>query len=71
MLSKKSERVCSPDTDWQRPGVSPAYPSHGGILREEAIMLLRGFYVQVNEKGKHASMNVVMNLTKNSSGTAY
>jgi tRNA-specific adenosine deaminase 2 len=34
---------CSPSID--RP-----YPVTGGIFREEAIMLLRKFYVQENEK---------------------
>lgn len=34
---------CSPSVD--RP-----YPVTGGIFREEAIMLLRKFYVQENEK---------------------
>lgn len=33
------------------PGVDPPYPVYGGIFREEAIMLLRRFYVQENEKG--------------------
>lgn len=33
------------------PSVDPPYPAHGGIYREEAIMLLRRFYVQQNEKG--------------------
>ncbi|KAK3046495.1 tRNA(adenine34) deaminase [Extremus antarcticus] len=32
------------------PGVDPAYPVYGGLFREEAIMLLRRFYVQENEK---------------------
>ncbi|KAF2097694.1 cytidine deaminase-like protein [Rhizodiscina lignyota] len=32
------------------PGVDPPYPVYGGIFREEAIMLLRRFYVQENEK---------------------
>ena len=32
------------------PSVDKAYPVHGGIFREEAIMLLRKFYVQENEK---------------------
>jgi len=31
-------------------GVDPGYPVSGGWLREEAIMLLRRFYVQENEK---------------------
>lgn len=30
--------------------IDPAYPVYGGIFREEAIMLLRRFYVQENEK---------------------
>lgn len=30
--------------------VDPKYPVYGGIFREEAIMLLRRFYVQENEK---------------------
>lgn len=33
-----------------RQGVDPAYPVYGGIFREEAIMLLRKFYVQENDK---------------------
>ena len=33
------------------PSVDPPYPAQGGIFREEAIMLLRRFYVQENEKG--------------------
>ncbi|KAF2843624.1 cytidine deaminase-like protein [Patellaria atrata CBS 101060] len=32
------------------PGVDKPYPVYGGIFREEAIMLLRRFYVQENEK---------------------
>lgn len=30
----------------------PKYPVSGGWLREEAIMMLRRFYVQQNEKGE-------------------
>nr|POE89792.1 trna-specific adenosine deaminase subunit tad2 [Quercus suber] len=33
------------------PGVEPGYPVYGGIYRTEAIMLLRKFYVQENNKG--------------------
>lgn len=33
-------------------GVDPPYPVYGGLFREEAIMLLRRFYVQENEKGE-------------------
>ncbi|KAL1963304.1 hypothetical protein VTN77DRAFT_8527 [Rasamsonia byssochlamydoides] len=32
------------------PGIDPPYPVHGGIFRKEAIMLLRRFYIQENEK---------------------
>jgi tRNA-specific adenosine deaminase 2 len=32
------------------PSVDRPYPVYGGIFREEAIMLLRKFYVQENEK---------------------
>ena len=32
-------------------GVDPPFAVHGGIFREEAIMLLRRFYVQENQKG--------------------
>lgn len=32
------------------PSIDPPYPVYGGIYREEAIMLLRKFYVQENEK---------------------
>ncbi|KAI9769946.1 MAG: tRNA(adenine34) deaminase [Geoglossum simile] len=32
------------------PSVDPPYPVYGGYFREEAIMLLRRFYVQENEK---------------------
>ena len=35
------------------PGVDKPYPVYGGIFREEAIMLLRKFYVQENDKGGH------------------
>ena len=32
------------------PGLAPPYPAFGGLLREEAIILLRRFYVQENQK---------------------
>lgn len=32
------------------PAIDPPYHIQGGIFREEAIMLLRRFYVQENEK---------------------
>lgn len=31
-------------------GVDPEYPIHGGINHDEAIMLLRRFYIQENER---------------------
>lgn len=31
-------------------GIDPPYPSYGGVYRKEAIMLLRRFYIQQNEK---------------------
>lgn len=34
------------------PGVDRPYRVYGGLFREEAIMLLRRFYVQENEKGE-------------------
>lgn len=34
------------------PALDPPYPVYGGIFREEAIILLRRFYIQENEKGK-------------------
>ncbi|QIW95159.1 hypothetical protein AMS68_000677 [Peltaster fructicola] len=34
----------------QDPGVDPPFNVYGGLFREEAIMLLRRFYVQENEK---------------------
>jgi pyrimidine deaminase RibD-like protein len=36
-------------------GVDPPYPVYGGLFREEAIMLLRRFYVQENDKGKSSA----------------
>lgn len=33
-------------------GVDPPFPVFGGLYREEAIMLLRRFYVQENDKGE-------------------
>lgn len=33
-------------------GVDSTYPVYGGLFREEAIMLLRKFYVQENNKGE-------------------
>ena len=38
------------------PSIDPPYPSFGGLFREEAIMLLRRFYVQTNEKGRAKSI---------------
>lgn len=56
VLNIHSECVAFVTTCMQRlltpcsPSVDKPYPVHGGIFREEAIMLLRKFYVQENEK---------------------
>lgn len=34
-----------------RPSPDPPYPAYGGLFKEEAVMLLRRFYVQENERG--------------------
>ncbi|KAF8475565.1 tRNA-specific adenosine deaminase subunit TAD2 [Kalaharituber pfeilii] len=34
----------------QDPSIDPPYPCFGGVYREEAIMLLRRFYIQENER---------------------
>ena len=39
-------------------GIDPPYPAYGGIYREEAIMLLRRFYVQENDKGLRLSLKL-------------
>lgn len=41
-------------------GVERGYPVYGGLFREEAIMLLRRFYVQENDKG--ASLDSIPSL---------
>jgi len=42
------------------PGVEPGYEVSGGWLREEAILLLRRFYVRENEKGElHFDVSLV------------
>ena len=44
------------DNKKHSPNIDPPYPVYGGIFREEAIMLLRRFYIQENEKGEeHAN----------------
>lgn len=32
--------------------IDPPYPVYGGLFSKEAVMLLRRFYIQENEKGK-------------------
>jgi hypothetical protein len=34
------------------PSIDPPYPVYGGLFEKEAIMLLRRFYIQENEKGR-------------------
>lgn len=41
------------------PAVDPPYPVYGGLFREEAIMLLRRFYVQENEKGESLAIPLI------------
>jgi len=57
VLNIHSEYVCSHTSTFilqiltlHSPSVDKPYPVTGGIFREEAIMLLRKFYVQENEK---------------------
>ena len=40
--------------------IDSPYPVYGGIFREEAIMLLRRFYVQENDKGMCADLMKVI-----------
>lgn len=41
-------------TEKSSAGVDPPLIAQGGVLREEAIMLLRRFYIQENQKGTHS-----------------
>jgi hypothetical protein len=50
-------------------GVDPPYPVYGGLFREEAIMLLRRFYVQENDKGEFSA--VICDFERMSRLTAY
>lgn len=45
----------------------PPYPVQGAIYGEEAVMLLRKFYVQENEKGKllEEALTITCNFTSN------
>lgn len=36
--------------------IDPTYPVHGGLFEKEAIMLLRRFYIQENEKGMQVAI---------------
>lgn len=38
-------------TNIYSPSIDPPYPVYGGLFQKEAIMLLRRFYIQENEKG--------------------
>ncbi|KAJ5631703.1 uncharacterized protein N7484_011803 [Penicillium longicatenatum] len=35
---------------YDSPSIDPTYPVYGGLFRQEAVMLLRRFYIQENEK---------------------
>ncbi|CAK41804.1 uncharacterized protein BO96DRAFT_385578 [Aspergillus niger CBS 101883] len=37
--------------------IDPSYPVQGGLFHKEAIMLLRRFYIQENEKGRKSSLH--------------
>ena len=37
--------------DLNSPSVDEPFPAYGGLFREQAIMLLRRFYIQENGKG--------------------
>lgn len=43
------------DEDGDGGNVEPGYPAEGGYLRDEAVSLLRRFYVQENGRGKKAT----------------
>lgn len=54
MFSDFSDECCFSDLIgffMDSSGLDPPYPVYGGIFRKEAVMLLRRFYVQENEKG--------------------
>ena len=40
--------------------IDPPYPVQGGLFHKEAIMLLRRFYIQENEKGMWRTSVTVM-----------
>lgn len=42
--------------------IDPTYPAYGGLFEKEAIMLLRRFYIQENEKGKSKALNYQVGL---------
>lgn len=51
--------------------VDPPYPVFGGLFREEAIMLLRKFYVQENAKGKEGCRGGVGGVSSSSRALAW
>lgn len=46
-------------TSMSSPDVDRPFAAHGGLLREEAIMLLRRFYIQENQKGEFFQASTV------------
>jgi tRNA-specific adenosine deaminase 2 len=50
MFTRSRPALVSLVLTFHSPSVDKPYPVTGGIFREEAIMLLRKFYVQENEK---------------------
>lgn len=60
-ITRKSEA----DTPFSRsPSPDPPFTVYGGVYRAEAILLLRKFYVQENEKGMLESSYLPRHLGK-------
>lgn len=54
------------DDDGDGGNVEPGFPAHGGFMRDEAVSLLRRFYVQENGRGTyHLTYTVVHEATAN------
>lgn len=47
------------DTKANSKSIDPPYPVHGGLFRQDAIMLLRRFYIRENEKGIQLKLSAV------------
>jgi hypothetical protein len=53
VLWKKDKVVDRSRLTGPSPSIDPSYPVYGGLFEKEAIMLLRRFYIQENEKGRN------------------